>query len=120
MFTPIKNTPPGLVALDATGKITDADYKDTFEPQLDAAVAAHGKARVLIRFGPEFDGYSAHAALDDAMLGMKHWSHFERLAVVTDVDWIEHGVRLFAPLIPAKVRIFPVGSLDEALAWAAA
>ena len=120
MFTLIKNAPAGLVAIDATGKITSDDYKDVFEPTVDAAVAEHGKARVLMRFGPEFDGYTAHAALEDTMVGMKHWSHFERLAIVTDVEWIAHGVHLFAPVIPAKVRVFPIGSLDEALAWASA
>ena len=119
MFTLIDTAPPGIVALNAEGKITDSDYKTVVVPAIEAAKTAHGKVRILIRFGPEFEGYTAHAMLDDTMLGLSHWNDFERLAVVTDVDWIGQGVRLFAPLIPAKVRVFPVGALDEALGWTA-
>lgn len=120
MFKHIENAPPGIVALDADGKITDADYKTILTPAIDAAMEAHGKARILIRFGPEFGGYSAHAALDDTLLGIKHWNHFERLAIVTEIDWIAHSVRLFAPIIPAKTRVFPLDALADALAWTAA
>lgn len=120
MFRPMENTPADLVAFEAEGRISDSDYKDILVPAIDAAVAAHGKVRIVLRFGPAFEGYTAHAMLDDALLGLAHWSHFERLAIVTDVDWIDHGLRLFAPLIPGKTRVFPADATQEALSWAAA
>ena len=117
MFTPIKAAPPGIVAFNAEGRVTDEDYKTVLIPAIDAALKAHGKLRALVRFGPEYEGYTLHAMLDDTVLGVGHWNDFERAAVVTDVDWIVHGVHLFAPLIPAKVRTFPIGALSEAIAW---
>ena len=119
MFRLIAAAPPGIVAFNAEGRITDADYKTALIPAIDAAKAMHGKVRILLRFGPDFEGYSAEAMLDDTLLGLSHWNDFERLAVVTDTGWIAHGVRLFGPLIPAKTHVFPVGSLNEALAWVA-
>ena len=119
MFTPIKTAPPGIVALNAERKIVDSDYKDTLIPAIDAAVKAHGKARILIRFGPEFGGYTAQAMLDDAGFGLTHYTAFHRIAIVTDIDWLAHGMRLFAPFIPGKMRVFPLASQDEALAWTA-
>lgn len=119
MFTPIKSAPPGIIALDATGKITDSDYKTVLIPAIEAAKKTHDKISLLIRFGPEYDGYTPHAMLDDTMLGLTHWNDFNRVAVVTDVKWIVNGLHMFAPLIPATTRRFPVGSLDEALTWTA-
>ena len=117
MFKRIPSAPPGIVAFEAEGEITDSDYKTILIPAVEAAKEALGKVRVLLRFGPAFKGYSAHAMLDDTMLGLAHWNDFERLAVVTDVDWIAHGVHLFGPLIPARTRVFPAGGVDEALDW---
>ena len=120
MFKHIPSDPPGIVALDATGKITDSDYKTILIPAIEAAKKDHGKVSILIRFGPEYDGYTPHAMLDDTMLGLTHWNDFNRVAVVTDVKWIVNGLHMFGPLIPATTRVFPVGSLDEALEWVAA
>ncbi|MBD3768842.1 MAG: STAS/SEC14 domain-containing protein [Rhodobacterales bacterium] len=120
MFKRMPSAPPGIVAFDAEGKITDSDYKTLLIPAIDAAKAAHGKVRALLRFGPAFEAYDAHAMLDDTMLGLTHWNDFERLAVVTDIDWIRHGVHLFGPLMPAKVRVFPGNELEGALGWTSA
>ena len=120
MFRPIETAPPGIVAFSAEGKITDSDYKSVLIPAVDAAVKAHGKARILIRFGPEFEGYTAHAMLDDAVFGTAHYTAFRRIAMVTDVDWLASTMRLFAPFIPGKMRVFPLAGQDEAMAWVAA
>ncbi len=119
MFKRIPSAPPGIVAFDAEGKITDSDYKTILVPAVDAAIREHGKARILIRFGPEFETYTAHAMLDDAVFGAAHYTAFKRIAMVTDIGWLANSMRFFAPLIPGKMRVFPLASLDEAMAWTA-
>ena len=42
------------------------------------------------------------------------------MAVVSDVGWIRHAVRAFAPMIPAEVHVFGDDALTEAKAWVAA
>jgi SpoIIAA-like len=37
-------------------------------------------------------------------VGLKHRSSWERLAVVTDKDWMRHGIAAFGWLIPGEVR----------------
>ena len=51
---------------------------------------------------------------------MKHLTGFGRVAVVSDVGWIRHAVRAFAPLMPAEVHVFGDDALAEAKAWVAA
>lgn len=117
MFRVIETTSAAVVAVDAIGRIEDADYKDSLIPRIENALRNHDKLRLLIRFGPEFEGYSAHAAFDDSVVGIKHWHDFERLAVVTDVKWIANGVRLFAPIMPGRVRVFSNSQFDDGLKW---
>ncbi|MGB2176790.1 MAG: STAS/SEC14 domain-containing protein, partial [Hyphomonas sp.] len=105
MFKRIPSAPPGIVAFQAEGKITDSDYKTILVPAVDAAIKEHGKARILIRFGPEFGTYTAHAMLDDAVFGTAHYTAFERIAMVTDIGWLANSMRFFAPLIPGKMRV---------------
>ena len=51
---------------------------------------------------------------------MKHLTAFSRVAVVSDIGWIRHAVRAFAPLIPAEVHVFGDDELAEAKAWVSA
>jgi hypothetical protein len=50
-------------------------------------------------------------------VGLKHRSAWERLAVVTDKDWIRHGVAAFAWVIPGEIRVFDPGELENAKPW---
>ena len=40
-----------------------------------------------------------------------------RLAVVTDKDWMRHGIAAFGWLIPGEIRVFDPGELEQAKAW---
>ncbi len=57
---------------------------------------------------------------EDFSIGMEHLSRWERIAVVTDVEWIRLAVHAFGFLMPGKVRIFPVKEATGARAWIAA
>ena len=37
-----------------------------------------------------------------------------KVAVVTDIGWIRHAMRLFPTMIPAEVQVFSDSALDEA------
>ena len=49
---------------------------------------------------------------------MGHLTSWERMAVVTNRDWIEHTVKLFGWMVPGKVKVFSTEELSEAMAWA--
>jgi hypothetical protein len=44
---------------------------------------------------------------------------WERCAVVTDHKLLGDTIRVFANVMPAEVRVFPLSERDDALAWAA-
>ena len=53
----------------------------------------------------------------DTKVGLSHWTAFEKIAVVTDEDWIENGVKAFGWMIPGEVKTFDDDDLDDAKTW---
>jgi hypothetical protein len=47
-------------------------------------------------------------------LGLKHLSGWERMAVVSDVEWIRAAVKIFGLAMPGHVRVFHHSELAEA------
>jgi hypothetical protein len=54
---------------------------------------------------------------DDAKLGFKHLTGWERIAVASDVAWIRAAIDAFALLMPGRVRVFHARELAEAKRW---
>ena len=110
----------GVVDARAVGKVTSEDYESTLIPAVETALAIGGKGRVLYVLGSDFERYEAEAALDDARMGLHHWSDFERIAVVTDHDMYRTMIKGFGFLMPGEVKVFGVDDLDDAKEWIAA
>ena len=117
MIEPIQTSASNVLAFSATGKVTGDDYETVLVPAVEAALETHDKIRLLYHFGPEFEGYEAEAMWDDTKIGMKHLTHFEKIAVVTDVEWISRSVKAFGFMMPGEVQVFSNAQLADSQAW---
>ena len=117
MIELIEGLGTGVVGARAVGEITAEDYESTLIPAVDAALAVSERIRMLYVLGSEFEGYEAEAALDDARMGLQHWSDFERIAVVTDNGSYRTAIKGFGFLMPGEVRVYSVDELDAAKDW---
>jgi SpoIIAA-like len=117
MFELIDGFPAGTVAIRATGTVTADDYKAVLAPAVTAATADGAKARLLLVMGEGFEGYDTSAMLADTSLGIGHLGSFERIAVVTDADWLRRAIHLFGGFIPGEVRLFSTSAEGDATAW---
>ena len=113
----LEGYPDHVIAIEALGEVTSADYDRILIPLVRERAKRHAKLRLLMVLGPDFDGYSAGAIWDDARLGLTHWRSFERVAVVSDIGWITRALKLFAPLMPGEVAVFPMTGREAAKAW---
>ncbi|HUO54542.1 MAG TPA: STAS/SEC14 domain-containing protein [Rhodoblastus sp.] len=116
MFRVIEGLPPGVLGLEAHGRITHADYRDVLIPKIEAA-AVQGPIDMIYAFGEDFSGFEFWAMWDDAAAGIRHWKDFRRIAVVADPAWLRNSVSLFAPFIPAEVGIFTRAEMATARDW---
>lgn len=120
MIRLLRDMPPGVVGLEAVDDVEREDYENVILPAIDAAIAEHGKVRLVYVLGPEFDDYEGGAVWEDLKLGVRHPASFARIAVVTDARWAGPAIRLFSVLWPGQARAFPLAELASAKAWAAA
>ena len=117
MIEMIPDMPDNVVAVSAKGKVTGEDYDKVLIPSIEERLKRHQKIRVLYQLGKDFSGFSAVAMWEDAKVGIRHLTAFERIAVVSDVDWIIGAVKVFAFLIPCPLKIFRNEKLPEAIIW---
>ena len=113
----ISGLPDNVVGVIAKGKVRGEDYEDVIDPAVDAALANHDKVRFLYVLGADFDGYTGDASWEDGKLGMKHITSWEKIAFVSDKDWIRNSVNVMGYLIPGKVKSFSLDDEADARAW---
>lgn len=111
--------PAGVLGFEAVDDVEKEDYEDVFLPAVEAAIAEHGKVRLVYVLGPEFDEYEGDAVWEDLKLGARHPASFERMAIVTDARWVKPAVKVFSALWPGQARAFALAELDAAKRWAA-
>ena len=114
MLTLIEDLPDGVVGVEAQGRVTADDYERVLRPAVEASGE---KVRLLYVLGHDFPDYTVGATWEDAKLGLGHMSSWERIAIVSDADWLRHAIHGLGWLMPGEVKIFGVGDLDDARAW---
>ena len=120
MIRLLGNMPAGVLGLEAIDDVEKEDYEAVILPAINAAIAEHGKVRLVYVLGPEFDDYEGDAVWEDLKLGVKHPASFERIALVTDASWAGPALKVFSVLWPGQARAFPLADLESAKRWAAA
>jgi hypothetical protein len=116
-FVFLDGYPDNVVAFRAEGVITLEDYEGTLIPAITEKISALGHVKLLYWCGREFRGFSAGAMWDDARFGLTHLGDFSKIAVVSDIEWLRHSVKLFAPLMRAPVQVFHNAGIENAKRW---
>jgi hypothetical protein len=116
MLKMIEGLPPGVLAIEASGKVTHEDYRDVLIPRAEAMMAS-GPVRMLYVVGEDFNAFEPEALWDDSVFGLKHWHDFSHIAVVTDHAWLSAMVNMFKPFFHGDVRLFKVAALPAAKDW---
>ncbi|HWO83561.1 MAG TPA: STAS/SEC14 domain-containing protein [Solirubrobacterales bacterium] len=117
MLKRIADMPAGTIGFEAHGEVEDDDWEDVVEPVFRDELAHGGKLRVLYLLGPntrEVEGDAIEAGVD---FRTRHATSFERVAVVSDEDWLRPALKALSLLLPGKTKAFRVAELTSAKAW---
>jgi hypothetical protein len=112
--------PGDALGFRLSGKINRDEYFQILDP-IRERLERGEKVSFLVAAAEDFHGLDLEALWEDikvaGSVGLKYRSAWERLAVVTDKDWMRHGIAAFGWVIPGEVRVFEPGELQEAKAW---
>ena len=114
------NVPASMVAAVAHGKVTGQDYDEVLVPAIEAGLRVAPKLALYYEFANDFEGFTAAAAWDDAVVGLRHFRDIDKAAVVADVGWVRQAVRMFAWMMPCPVKVFALAEAAAAKQWLAA
>jgi hypothetical protein len=117
MIELLPNLPDKVVGIIASGQVTASDYENVVIPAIESTLEAHGSVRILYQLGPAFTGFTSGAMWDDMKLGIAHLKAWEKIAVVTDVDWVAGATHIFGFAIPCPVKVFSNNDFAEAASW---
>ncbi|MHA1134678.1 MAG: STAS/SEC14 domain-containing protein [Alphaproteobacteria bacterium] len=117
MIELLKGFPDNVVALACHGHVSREDYDKVLVPAVDKALQSNDKVRLLYEIGGDFEGYDVGAAWEDFKVGMEHFSRWERIAVITDIEWIKHSMQLFSFVMPGTARVYPTTEAAKARLW---
>jgi len=117
MVEQIPDLPENVLGFTAKGMVTANDYESQIIPAAEALFSRQSKVRFLYHLGEEFSGFEAAAVWDDTKLGLKHLAGWERMALVSDVEWVRAAVKILGFAIPGHVRVFHNRELAEAKRW---
>jgi hypothetical protein len=123
MVEAIGGLPEGVLGFRVRGKLGREEYHEQLMQPIYAALERGAKLRILIELPDDFHGLDLGALWEDVKaagsVGLKHRDAWQRFALVTDKDWVRHGVAAFGWISPGELRVFEPGEFDQAVAWVA-
>jgi hypothetical protein len=119
MIEHLTSFPDNVLAFVCKGRVTKADYDAVLVPAVVQALKTHDKVRLYYETAGDFAGIDPGAMWEDFKVGMEHLTRWERVAVVTDVEWIKQTIRFFRFLMPGTMKLFPTSEATQARQWIA-
>jgi hypothetical protein len=116
----VADLPAGVLGFRATGKLTGDEYREMMKPIYDT-LGRGEKLNIYFELPGDFDGLDLGAMWEDmkaaGSVGLKHRSSWQKMALVTDKDWIRHAVAAVGWLAPGELRLFGPEETAAARAW---
>jgi hypothetical protein len=112
--------PGNALGFRLAGKVDHDEYFRILEPVRERLERGE-KVSFLVETAPDFQGLDLAALWEDVKqapsIGLKHRSSWERMALVTDKDWMRNAIAAVGWLVPGEIRVFEPGELEDAKAW---
>lgn len=117
MIEVLKKFPDNIVAFACHGQVTQHDYETVLVPVVERALKQHHRLRLYYETAVDFVGIDPGAVWEDTKIGIAHMRHWERIAVVTDVEWIRLAIQAFRLLMPGALKVFSTSEATKARTW---
>lgn len=109
----IDNSKESLIIASVLGEFTLADFRE-IEKAVELAIKFQGKARLLLDLTGMLD-FTVDVAWEEIRFTRQHASEFEKIAIVTQDQWLQWSAWLPRNLTDAEVQVFE--EFAAALEW---
>lgn len=117
MLTLIHNLPDHVLGIRASGEVDQEDVKSVLLPGLAVKAEQFGEIYYLLVLETGVENFSAGAWIQDLTAGLKHFTRWKKMAIVTDQPVVEKFTDLFSFITPGEARGFKMEDLKKARKW---
>ena len=117
MIKKIEGLGEDIIGSEAVGVVSAKDYEDVLIPTIESALKRSKKINLLYVLGKDFESYDLKAIYEDSLVGIKHFFDFEKIAIVTNKEWVKNLVKAFEIFYPMEIKIFDEDSVQNAIKW---
>lgn len=113
----IENLPRNVVGIEVTGEVTKEEYDAVIVPKIDTLAEQQGEINYLVVLEADINAFSAGVWWDDFKMALKHFSKWNKVAIVTDQQGIAKFTDLFSFAFPGESKGFKFNEYDKAVNW---
>jgi hypothetical protein len=119
MIEILNDLPENVIGFKATGKVTREDYEKILMPAVNEHEKKFTKLNYLLLLDTDISNFTMGAWVDDALLGLKHFTHWHKVAIVSHSHTISKITDVFGHLVPGIYKGFQTEELQAAIEWLA-
>jgi hypothetical protein len=120
MLSKLENLPDHVVGIEATGEVTKQDFDKVLIPAIDELSNRTGTINYILVLNTAVKNFTAGAWWKDVVVGLKNFTNWNRIAIVTDEKGVEKFSDIFGYFVPGDSKGFKLSELEEAKKWVAA
>lgn len=117
MLSLISDLPANVVGIQVSGTVDAKDYETIIMPAVEQALSQFDKVNILYLLNDDDTHFTMGAMWDDLILGVSHFHHWGKIALVTDMEWIKKAISMFSFTMSCELKLFSNRQLAEATAW---
>ena len=117
MITVINTAPANTAAFRATDHVGKADYDNIVIPVIDALVKKQGHINFMLVLDTSISHFSIGALMKDLGVGLKHFTKWHKMAIISESGAINTFTDLFSYIAPGEAKGFTHAQLKEAEKW---
>ncbi len=114
------DVPSNVVGVRAVGKVDKAEYESKLLPEFERVVKQYGKINFIMVLETGVGNFTPGAWMDDVKAGIKHFTKWNKIAIVTDQGVVQKFTDFFSAIVPGEAKGYPISDVELAKAWVSA
>jgi hypothetical protein len=116
MIRILNNLPQQVVGIELSGEVTKDEY-DRVYPEVEKLVKRQDEINYLVVVNTEIKNLTLGVWWDDFKLAMKHVTKWNKVAIVSDENFVRNATDMLGFEYPGDSRSFSLAQMNSAIAW---
>lgn len=113
----LSDFPPYVAAYKASGAISKEEYEQVVMARVDEVADEYGKINFVVLLETGMENYSIGAFIDYIKVSFEHFTKWNRMAIVTDEQWVRRAYNVLSYLVHGEIRTYQLNDFEVAKEW---